>query len=83
MTLGLTLLSFSFSLLQVYVLCAFHFPFKFVSFFVLTFLTLFSGLVGSVSLPFPRKPTGSIYEAQESIKNQAFARVKGGAPARL
>jgi hypothetical protein len=36
-----------------------------------------------VWLPFPRKPTGSIYEAQQDIKNQAFARVKGGAPARL
>lgn len=39
--------------------------------------------VAPVRLPFPRKPTGSIYEAQEDIKNQAFARVKGGAPARL
>ena len=29
-----------------------------------------------VRLPFPRKLTGSIYEAQQDIKNQAFARAE-------
>ena len=29
-----------------------------------------------VRLPFPRKRTGSIYEAQQDIKNQAFARAQ-------
>lgn len=31
--------------------------------------------VAPVRLPFPRKPTGSIYEAQLDIKNQAFSRI--------
>ena len=31
--------------------------------------------VAPVRLPFPRKPTGSIYEAQLDIKHQAFSRI--------
>ena len=31
--------------------------------------------IAPVRLPFPRKPTGSIYEAQLDIKNQAFGRL--------
>ena len=39
--------------------------------------------VAPVRLPFPRRPTGSIYEAQLDIKNKAFARSKDEPAPRL